>query len=311
LRSFDETMPEEINRLITDRLNDALYTTEAEAEANLRREGVDPQRIVFAGNVMIDSLLRCLPRAEPFEKTMQEAGASDDFLSRARSGYAVATLHRPSNVDHPTALGSLLRALAEIAQKLPIIFPAHPRTQRIVEQSALRDAICGRDVLLRSPLVGTPALCDKMGNTLGVATIAHRDTPIVFGNSDLAITRRRQRTASCDGCPFRTQPKFVLGGLKLTRSRAQCRPRRPVRMRINPAPKPRCGADVRNDASRVSIELDMMNSSLMTVRHSPSSVQAAGAGADAGQESNLHCVTRPPRPATQNLLCAYGQPAST
>jgi UDP-N-acetylglucosamine 2-epimerase (non-hydrolysing) len=152
LRSFDETMPEEINRLLTDRLSDALYTTEVEAEANLRRERIDPQRIVFVGNVMIDSLLRCLPRAEPFEKTMREAGASDNFLARACSGYAVATLHRPSNVDDPATFGPLLGALAEISRELPIIFPAHPRTQRLVEQSAMLDIIMGRDVLLAEPV---------------------------------------------------------------------------------------------------------------------------------------------------------------
>ncbi len=152
LRSFDETMPEEINRLITDRLSDVLYTTEAEAEANLRREGIDPLRIVFVGNVMIDSLLRCLPRAKPFEKTMREAGASDSFLARSRSGYAVTTLHRPSNVDDPSTLGPLFHALAEISTELPIVFPAHPRTQRLVAQSAVRDIIEGRDVLLTQPM---------------------------------------------------------------------------------------------------------------------------------------------------------------
>lgn len=101
---------------------------------------------------MIDSLLPCLPRAEPFEKTMREAGASDNFLTRARSGYAVATLHRPSNVDDPATLGPLLRALAEISSQLPIVFPAHPRTQRLVAQSAVRDVIDGRDVLLTQPM---------------------------------------------------------------------------------------------------------------------------------------------------------------
>ena len=138
IAQFRRNDAEEINRLITDRLSDALYTTEAEAEANLRREGVDPLRIVFVGNVMIDSLLRCLPRAKPFEKTMREAGAWDSFLARSRSGYAVTTLHRPSNVDDPSTLGPLFHALAEISTELPIVFPAHPRTQRLVAQSAGR-----------------------------------------------------------------------------------------------------------------------------------------------------------------------------
>jgi UDP-N-acetylglucosamine 2-epimerase (non-hydrolysing) len=152
LRSFDETMPEEINRLLTDRLSDVLYTTEAEAEVNLRREGIDPQRILFVGNVMIDSLFHCLPRAKPPEKTMSEAGASDNFLARALSGYAVVTLHRPSNVDDPATLGPLVHALAEISSRVPIVFPVHPRTQRLLAQPAVQDIIDGHDVLLTQPV---------------------------------------------------------------------------------------------------------------------------------------------------------------
>jgi UDP-N-acetylglucosamine 2-epimerase (non-hydrolysing) len=169
LRSFDETMPEEINRLITDRLSDALYTTEAEAEVNLRREGIDPQRIVFAGNVMIDSLFRCLPRAKPSEETMSEAGATDDFLARARPGYAVVTLHRPSNVDDPATLGPLFHALAEISCRLPIVFPVHPRTQRILAQPAVQDIINGHDILLTQP-VGYLSMIGLMRNARMVMT---------------------------------------------------------------------------------------------------------------------------------------------
>lgn len=152
LRSFDETMPEEINRLITDRLSDALYTTEAEAEVNLRREGIDPRRIVFVGNVMIDSLFHCLPRATPSEETMSAAGAPDDFLARARSGFGVVTLHRPSNVDDPATLGPLFRALAEISRRLPIVFPVHPRTRRLLAQPTVQDIVNGHDILLTQPV---------------------------------------------------------------------------------------------------------------------------------------------------------------
>ncbi|HXW72828.1 MAG TPA: UDP-N-acetylglucosamine 2-epimerase (non-hydrolyzing) [Methylocella sp.] len=169
LRSFDETMPEEINRIITDRLSDILYTTEAEAEFNLKREGIDPSRIVFAGNVMIDSLRNCLPRATPFEVTMRRAGASDDFMARARSGYAVTTLHRPSNVDDPATLGPLFRALAEISAKIPIIFPAHPRTQRLLAQSSISNLISRRDILILEP-VGYLAMVGLMRDTRLVLT---------------------------------------------------------------------------------------------------------------------------------------------
>ncbi|HMK90975.1 MAG TPA: UDP-N-acetylglucosamine 2-epimerase (non-hydrolyzing) [Methylocystis sp.] len=152
LRSFDETMPEEINRLLTDRLSDVLYTTEAQAEANLKREGIDSGRIVFAGNVMIDSLLRCLPRATPFEKSLASLEAPDAFIARARSGYVLATLHRPSNVDQETTLAPLLGALVEISRRAPIVFPVHPRTQRMLARPSLRDVIRSGDILLGPPI---------------------------------------------------------------------------------------------------------------------------------------------------------------
>lgn len=152
LRSFDETMPEEINRLLTDRLSDVLYTTEASAEVNLRREGIDPKRISFVGNVMIDSLLRCLPRATPFERTLAACGASSGLIARAANGYAVATLHRPSNVDHEATLAPLLGALAEISKQIPLVFPVHPRTQRLLERPPLQSILNHKDILLIPPI---------------------------------------------------------------------------------------------------------------------------------------------------------------
>lgn len=152
LRSFDDEMPEEINRALTDRLSDALYTTEAEAEANLRREGVDPAKILFVGNVMIDSLHRCLPRAVPPEATLAAAGASKDLIARASDGYVVATLHRPSNVDREETLAPLLGALAEIACEAPVIFPVHPRTRKLIDQPALDRIFRDRDLLTTPPL---------------------------------------------------------------------------------------------------------------------------------------------------------------
>jgi len=121
LRSRDWSMPEEINRVLTDRLSDLLFTPSPDGDANLIAEGIDRARIHFVGNVMIDSLQAALPRAR--ESRIHER------LELSRKGYAVATLHRPSNVDDPRALLRLLSALADVAAQLPVVFPIHPRTR--------------------------------------------------------------------------------------------------------------------------------------------------------------------------------------
>ena len=121
LRSFDRSMPEEINRVLTDSISDYLFTTEESANKNLAREGVDPRKVFFVGNVMIDTLL----------KHKQKAMASD-ILSRLNvtsKGYVLATLHRPGNVDSPEVLQEIFQALAVISKDIPVVFPCHPRTQ--------------------------------------------------------------------------------------------------------------------------------------------------------------------------------------
>jgi len=124
LRSFDRAMPEEINRVLTDQISEWLFTTEPDAEPNLLREGVARERIHFAGNVMIDTLLANLARA-------REQGALRR-LGLTPKGYAVLTLHRQSNVDDPDRLRSLFAVLEEIHQELPLIFPVHPRTKAAI-----------------------------------------------------------------------------------------------------------------------------------------------------------------------------------
>jgi UDP-N-acetylglucosamine 2-epimerase (non-hydrolysing) len=128
LRSFDRTMPEEINRLLTDALADLLFTPSADANENLAREGIPSSRIHFVGNVMIDTLVRLLPRAVMPEE------------ARGLERYALVTLHRPSNVDKPEMLARILKALEEIARELPVIFPLHPRTRRRMEEFGLEAA---------------------------------------------------------------------------------------------------------------------------------------------------------------------------
>jgi len=130
LRSFDRTMPEELNRLVTDALSDFLFTSEDSANENLRREGQPAEKVFFVGNVMIDSLLSCRQLAR--RSTIRERVG----LTRQRNGddYVLVTMHRPSNVDVESKLEPILRALAEMSWELPVIFPAHPRTRtRIAE----------------------------------------------------------------------------------------------------------------------------------------------------------------------------------
>jgi UDP-N-acetylglucosamine 2-epimerase (non-hydrolysing) len=123
LRSFDRTMPEEINRLVTDQLADLLFTPSEDGDANLMREGIDPMKIHRVGNVMIDTLIKLLPVA------LRVTRADDLF----NPPYALVTLHRPSNVDEPEILGKLVRALATLSEEICVIFPIHPRTRKRIE----------------------------------------------------------------------------------------------------------------------------------------------------------------------------------
>ena len=129
LRSGDRTMPEEINRIITDQLADLLFTPSADADVNLRREGIPAGRIRRVGNVMIDTLVRLLPRAMERWSHLQKKFSLEN--------YALVTLHRPSNVDDPTSLDGLLTALGRVGNDLQLIFPVHPRTRKRLVADAL------------------------------------------------------------------------------------------------------------------------------------------------------------------------------
>ncbi len=123
LRSRDWSMPEEINRVVTDRLSDLLFTPSRDAGENLRAEGIPAERVHFVGNIMIDSLVALLP----------EARRRNGHLHKGEGPYAVVTLHRPANVDDPAALAELLAALAELSAERRILFPVHPRTRARLE----------------------------------------------------------------------------------------------------------------------------------------------------------------------------------
>jgi len=129
LRSRDRTMPEEINRLLTDQISDLLFTTSEDADRNLLAEGIPRDRIRFVGNIMIDSLWRGLERAA--SSTIRET------LGVASQDYAVVTLHRPSNVDSRESLSEILGALEEISGRVTIVFPVHPRTRKTMTEFGL------------------------------------------------------------------------------------------------------------------------------------------------------------------------------
>lgn len=148
LRSGDRSMPEEINRVLTDQLSDLLFTTEATAATNLHREGIAAEKVFFVGNVMIDSLRYNLPTATPASSTLTAAGASEAYQG---GNYGLLTLHRPSNVDDPATLRLLLQTLTEISKLTPLVFPVHPRTRGRITDAGLDDLLDKADILCLPP----------------------------------------------------------------------------------------------------------------------------------------------------------------
>lgn len=145
LRSRDRTMPEEINRVLTDQIADLLLTPSADADANLLAEGIPVERIRLVGNVMIDSLLKHLPKSA--QSTVREE------LELTDKEYAVLTLHRPANVDNPHTFAGILEALEEISRRLPIVFPVHPRTRKTIAEWGFTDRIAkSKHLRLTDPL---------------------------------------------------------------------------------------------------------------------------------------------------------------
>ena len=213
LRSFDRTMPEETNRVLTDWISDLLFTTEPAAGENLAREGIPADRIHFVGNVMIDTLFRYRERAEqsPILRT----------LGLQPGTYAALTLHRPSNVDSPEALGRMLTALARIQSDIPVVFPVHPRTRqrlaavngslpplpglRLVEPLPYLDFLClmahARCVLTDSggiqeetTALGVPCLTLRT-NTERPITVTRGTNRVVGVEPDAIVTAWRQVAA--------------------------------------------------------------------------------------------------------------------
>jgi UDP-N-acetylglucosamine 2-epimerase (non-hydrolysing) len=134
LRSRDRKMPEEINRLVTDQLADLLFTPSTDGDDNLKSEGIAADKIHFVGNVMIDTLVRLLPRAE-------ERAAVSGLMPAGK--YGLVTLHRPSNVDHLERLRDILQTLSEIGQDVPLLFPVHPRTRERITSVGFARPVSG------------------------------------------------------------------------------------------------------------------------------------------------------------------------
>ena len=150
LRSFDRSMPEEVNRVLTDQIADLLYTTERVAHDNLAREGIDPSRAHFVGNVMIDSLLANRAHAVPLGETLRRGGV-DPSTFDAAGGYGVVTLHRPSNVDRAQDLSPLLACLREVSERLPLVFALHPRTRANIARFGLGELVGGSRIVVLPP----------------------------------------------------------------------------------------------------------------------------------------------------------------
>lgn len=149
LRSGDRGMPEEINRLVTDALSEYLFTTCKDADENLRKEGIPEEKIIFVGNVMIDTLLKHAEKAKKSD-IHQRLGL---LKNGAPIPYAAMTLHRPSNVDHKTTLSGILDAIHQIQKQIPIVFPIHPRTYKQIQAFGLEQDVKGmQGLVLLEPL---------------------------------------------------------------------------------------------------------------------------------------------------------------
>jgi len=144
LRSFDQRMPEEINRILTDQLSDFLFITEPSAEANLKREGIDQNKIFFVGNIMIDNLLMNLERAKGLNTlTKYNLNVKD---------YALMTIHRPSNVDNVANLKKIIEIIKYIQERMKVFFPIHPRTRKRLEEFDLEKNLISSNLILSEPI---------------------------------------------------------------------------------------------------------------------------------------------------------------
>lgn len=192
LRSGDRSMPEEINRVLTDSISDLLFCTERSGMENLAREGVSPQKCYLVGNCMVDTLLRNLERAR-----------ESDILERlglAERGYVVVTLHRPSNVDDPGALARLLDVFEEVQRDFKIVFPVHPRTRQRLADDTLRarvEAMPNLVLLEPAGYLDFVRLCDAARLVLTDSGGIQEETTIM-GVPCITLRENTERPVTCE-----------------------------------------------------------------------------------------------------------------
>jgi UDP-N-acetylglucosamine 2-epimerase (non-hydrolysing) len=190
LRSRDMSMPEEINRLCTDSISDLLFTTDRIASENLAKEGVSPEKIRFVGNVMIDTLYSNLDRARSLPIP----------CGLTQGGYAVVTLHRPANVDTSETLTPILKMIREISNRLPIIFPIHPRTRKSIETHGL-GAIVQNDsqIHLLEPMSYLPFISCVVGSRMVLTDSGGiQEETAVLGIPCLTMRYNTERPITCE-----------------------------------------------------------------------------------------------------------------
>lgn len=203
LRSFDRSMPEEVNRVVTDHVSDSLFVTERSGLQNLQNEGISPDKIHFVGNTMIDSLLAFKEKAESsviLEKLSLRARARNNGNGSAICRYALLTLHRPSNVDNRRAFLNILGGLEELAADCPIVFPVHPRTRQRVQEFGLQSqlGLNGGEVKVRVP--NTP---EGLRGFIVTEPMGYLDFVYLMKHAALVITDSGgiQEETACLGIP--------------------------------------------------------------------------------------------------------------
>lgn len=215
LRSRDWRMPEEVNRVLTDRLSDLLLVPSRDAVGNLIAEGIAAERIAFAGNIMVDTLLAQLPQARVLDTRAR--------LGVDRGAYAVVTLHRPSNVDERESLRSILEALAGLAARMPVVFPIHPRTK-------VRAEAFGFDGMLEKPLTVEPlGYHEMLCVTAGAAVVLTdsgglQEETTVLGVPCVTLREQTERPITITHGTNRLAPwpLTVVGILAATEAALQC-----------------------------------------------------------------------------------------
>ena len=215
LRSFDRTMPEEINRVLTDQISDLLFITERTAEENLAREGIARAKVHFVGNVMIDTLLAHRDRA------VAAFDASRNGLDP--HGYALLTLHRPSNVDRADDFERLMQGIARVAGDLPVFFPVHPRTRPAVARSPIASGLVERGRLVLADPLGYLEFLGLMNAAAVVLTDSGgiQEETTVLGVPCLTLRENTERPVTVEQGTNQlvgTSPERIAAGWERVRS---------------------------------------------------------------------------------------------